>query len=120
MPWKYSQLTDQLTRNNKTVATGYSGKGAGKNNSAMESVSAMGPIPRGRYRIGPQYKHPSKGDITMALTPVGHVALGRSHFLIHGDSVSHPGGASEGCVILNRTARQTIASSGDNELEVIK
>lgn len=56
----------------------------------------------------------------MALTPVGHVALGRSHFLIHGDSVSHPGGASEGCIILNRTARQTIASSGDNELEVIK
>jgi hypothetical protein len=56
----------------------------------------------------------------MALTPVGHTALGRTHFLIHGDSVKNPGDASEGRIILDRKTREAIAKSNDTELVVIE
>jgi hypothetical protein len=56
----------------------------------------------------------------MALTPVGHTAHGRTRFLIHGDSIRHPGNASEGCIVLDRAARQAIATSGDNDIEVVQ
>jgi hypothetical protein len=86
----------------------------------MERVRNVGPIPRGRYRIGAQHAHPTEGPLTMSQTPVGHSAHGRTNFLIHGDSVSHPGNASEGCIILNHAVRQAIATSGDNDLEVVQ
>ena len=120
MPWQYSQSTGQLTRNGQIVGTGYSGLRTGRNNSSMESVRDIGPIPQGRYRIGSQYSHPQKGNTTMALTAVGHTARGRTHFLIHGDSSSHPGAASQGCIVLNHAVRQSIAASGDTELEVVR
>ena len=56
----------------------------------------------------------------MALMPIGHNAHGRTHFLIHGDSIAHPGDASEGCIALSHAARQAIAISGDTELEVVQ
>ena len=99
---------------------GYSGRGAGRNNPSLENIQNIGPIPRGRYRIGPQYTHQSKGPVTMTLTPVGHAARGRTHFLIHGDSINHPGDASEGCIVLSRPVRQVIAASGDTEIEVVQ
>ncbi len=45
--------------------------------------------------------------------------FGRSGFLIHGDSVSHPGEASEGCIILDRNVRETIANDDDKYLVVV-
>ncbi len=120
MPWQYNQRTGQLQHNGRNVSVGYSGRGAGRNNPLMENAQSIGPIPRGRYRIGPQHTHPSKGPVTMALTPVGHTAHGRTHFLIHGDSIRHPGNASEGCIVLDRAARQAIATSGDNDIEVVQ
>jgi hypothetical protein len=56
----------------------------------------------------------------MRLTPQGHNAHGRTGFLIHGDSRRNPGNASEGCIILNRSAREAIANSGDATLEVVR
>lgn len=120
MPWQYHQSSGQLTFNGLPVGTGYSGMAAGRNNPAMEHVGHVGPIPRGRYRIGPQTTHPSKGRLTMPLSPMGHSALGRTHFLIHGDSTRHPGQASEGCIVLDRTTRHTIATSADTVLEVLQ
>ncbi|HEY9097714.1 MAG TPA: tlde1 domain-containing protein [Thiobacillus sp.] len=102
------------------MGVGYSGRGAGRNNPSLESIQNIGPIPQGRYRIGSQYTHPSKGPVTMTLTPVGHAAQGRTHFLIHGDSIKNSGDASEGCIVLNRSIRQTIAASGDTEIEVVQ
>jgi hypothetical protein len=118
MPWQYNQQTGRLTRNGHVVGVGYSGRGVGRNNPVMEIIQSVGPIPRGRYKIGPQHKHRSKGSVTMALTPIGHTAQGRTHFLIHGDSTHHPGDASEGCIVRNHVIRQTIAASGDTDLEV--
>jgi Protein of unknown function (DUF2778) len=118
--WQYRQSTGDLSRDGRSVGGGYSGHGVGKDNPTMEGERNVGPIPRGMYRIGVQFHHPTKGPVTMGLNPVGHTALGRSAFLIHGDSIQHPGEASEGCIVLSRALRQAVADSGDTELEVVR
>lgn len=121
MPWQYSQKTHLLTHNSEIVDDkGYSGKGAWKNNPTAENLKNKGSIPRGQYRIGGARKHPTKGPVTMSLTPVDHLAHGRTAFLIHGESIKHPGDASEGCIILGPHIRQRIASSGDTVLNVVE
>lgn len=119
MPWEYKQATGAISLNGKNIAFGYSGKSGGKNNPSLEGVPNMGPIPRGRYRIGPGFNHQSKGPTTMALTPIGHSALGRSGFLIHGDSRKHPGNASEGCIVVPPEIRTLINQSSDRIIEVV-
>ena len=44
---------------------------------------------------------------------------GRSNFLIHGDSKTHPDFASQGCIILDKKCRKDMWNSGDKILEVI-
>jgi Protein of unknown function (DUF2778) len=116
MTWNYEQATGKLTHNTVFVATGYSGSGAGRNNTAMEAIRNIGPIPRGKYSIGVPYNTQTHGPHVMALLPVGHNALGRSEFLIHGDNRSHT--ASQGCIILGPQIRHRISGSGDKVLEV--
>ena len=118
MAWHYNQSTGRLTRNGAFVGTGYSGKGQGYNNPLLDQVPNVGPIPRGTYRIGRPTTHPAKGPLTMSLTPIGHDAHGRTGFLLHGESIAHPGAASEGCIVLKRVLRQRICDSGDATLEV--
>ena len=117
MPWIYSQSSGQLTRDGELIATGYSGAGSGRNNPAEQAVRNVGPIPQGRYLIGPEFDAPVRGPYTMRLSPQGQDALGRDGFLIHGDNAAHD--ASTGCVILPCDARREIASSGDRDLLVV-
>ena len=121
MPWEYSESTGQLKHNGIYMGTGYSGAGyaaaAGRNNPAMQGVEDHGPIPQGEWHIGPSFLHPTKGPMTMNLTPVGHNALNRHHFLIHGNNPTN--NASKGCVILPPNLRQMIANSGDHDLNVV-
>ena len=84
------------------LGTGYSGKGNCKNDATKDHVRNRGPIPNGTYTIGKSFSHTHKGPVSMRLSPVGHNSKGRTAFMIHGDSRSHPGEASEGCIILNR------------------
>ena len=116
MPWNYSQTTGTLTRGGQFVAVGYSGAGTGRNNPAEQAVPNVGPIPQGSYNIGPPFDAAKQGPCVMRLTPVGHNALGRSGFLIHGDNPTHD--ASTGCIILPSEIRDLIASSPDRDLEV--
>jgi hypothetical protein len=116
MPWTYSQSTGSLTQDGVFVATGYSGAGPGRNNPAEQAVPNVGPIPQGRYSIGPPFETARQGECVMRLTPAGHDALGRSGFLIHGDNLTHD--ASTGCIILPREIRDRIAASPDRDLEV--
>jgi Protein of unknown function (DUF2778) len=119
MPWSYSQRTGQLARNEIVVGDGYSGAGAGKNNPLMQQLTDTGPIPRGRYRIGSPRNTTNRGPHVMDLTPIGHNALGRTEFLIHGEKKGvAPGSASKGCIILGPNIRHQISASGDNELIV--
>lgn len=115
--WSYDQLDGVIYHDGRFVAQGYSGSGEGRNNPSKEAVPGVGPIPRGKYKIGKSYKHKDLGPIVMNLDPVGHDALGRSLFRIHGDNLTHT--ASHGCIILQRPIREEIAQSGDTELTVV-
>jgi hypothetical protein len=85
----------------------------------MQTVPNTGPCPRGRYSIGQPEDSPHVGPYALPLTPEpGTNTFGRSAFMIHGDSIVHPGTASEGCIILLRDAREQIVASGDLELVV--
>lgn len=121
MPWIYHQASGRLERNGTMVIGGYSGIGAGKNNPTMQATPNVGPIPRGEYRIGAPFTHPHSGAYTMRLTPInGTITFGRDGFMIHGDSVAHPGQASNGCVIERMAVRSQIWSSGDHILKVVQ
>lgn len=120
--WKYSQSTGNLYKDGKPVTKGYSGNGRtlseGRNNPAMETVVAKGPIPRGMWRIGKPYDSKNVGPFAMPLDPIDHNAHGRTAFRIHGDNKAN--NASHGCIILPRQVREAIWNSGDRLLEVVK
>ena len=120
MPWTYNQRTGRLTRDGRDYGRGYSGHGPGRDNPAMEHMRNIGPIPRGTYTIGAPFHHAHAGN-AMRLSPnPGTYTYGRSGLMIHGDSIARPGTASEGCVILDRSMREQIWSSGDHTLEVTR
>lgn len=134
MTFTYSQVTGRFSRSDACVhgevsetwhAFGYSGKGdgVGKNNPDAQALHGVGPIPRGRWIIGSPYDTKTHGPFVLPLTPAASTeTFGRDGFLIHGDAVVEPGTASEGCIILPRTAREEIARAasepGGNLLEV--
>lgn len=119
LEWTYNSRTGDLYHDGTYVATGYAGHGEGVNNPWLEDVGSVGPLPTGRYTIGPQYNSPNTGRATMALTPSPTNAMyGRSAFRIHGDNSRRNQTASEGCMIFDRGVRDLIANSGDNDLIV--
>ena len=119
----YQQTTGHLDGDG-VAGAGYSGHGAGLNNPAMEAVHGVGPIPAGRYRIGPP-KDPVDhlGPLAMPLTPIdGNDAHGRSAFFLHGDNAEANHTASDGCVIMGPTIRAAVnaaRAAGDDILEVV-
>jgi hypothetical protein len=121
--WTYRQANGELFLEDELVSTGYSGSGEGKNNPALQGVADVGPIPRGVYTIGAPTSVDLPGPhgrFVLPLTPrAGDALAGRNGFLIHGDSIEHPGAASHGCIILARVVRNRIAASGDDVLKVI-
>lgn len=119
--WTYVQKTGAFLRNGVLDANGYSGHGEGKNAAVMEAVQGVGPIPEGRWSIcGPPSDTETHGPYVLRLEPAaGTNTFGRSGFLIHGDSVSQPGTASRGCIILPRAIREQIWNSNDRQLEVV-
>lgn len=130
MSWFFDQrtgLTDENTQGlvSDTVvhAYGYSGSAAGKNNPEMETVQNVGPCPRGIYTMGAPLTTVLHGPYAIPLTPDAATEtylhqLGRFGFMIHGDSIEHPGFASDGCIILDRATREKIWNSGDHTLVV--
>ncbi len=119
--WIYSQSSGNLYNDTgKNVSTGYSGYAEGKNNPKLENVVSLGPIPKGLWVIGEVYDSKNAGPYALPLYPHLHNACGRTYFRIHGDSAAHPGEASHGCIILNRSVRQEIYSSMDRLIKVIE
>lgn len=121
--WTYSQSTGEMRgADGSLLASGYSGKGDGKNNPAMERIPDVGPIPAGLYHINPPIDTIEHGPFVLTLIPnEWNEMFDRGGFLIHGDSVEHPGEASEGCIVLSRPARERIAETiaTDNLLQVV-
>ena len=118
--WTYEQKTGRLLHNGDYITTGYAGHEEGVNNPDMEGVRGVGPLPCGEWEIGDPFHHDKAGQITMRLTPVGHDALGRDGFLIHGDNTKGDQSASNGCIILMRPYRISVAESGDKRLTVVR
>lgn len=121
MSWKYSQKTGQLySPAGSCVGDGYSGRGAGLNNSDQQNVADVGPIPQGEWSIGSFFDDPGgKGAMVAHLTPVaGTTTFGRSGFMIHGDNAALDHTASEGCIIMARGLREMVMASNDRVLIV--
>jgi hypothetical protein len=118
MTWSYDQSSGELRHDGVFEGTGYSGTGVGRNRPEAQRIHNTGPIPQGRYKIGPSHDHPHLGPCVMNLEPEpGTDTFGRSAFRVHGDNARHD--ASEGCIILGPSIRKLIAASGDHELEVL-
>lgn len=120
--WTYKQSTGELfDANGKLAGNGYSGSPAGKNNPAMQNVPFVGPIPRGAYTVGDPHDSPKTGTFTLDLTPdATNQMFGRDEFRMHGDSIKDPGTASDGCIIMPRTVRDTVWQSVDHRLQVVE
>lgn len=120
--WTYEQRTGELfDAAGERVGVGYSGFGIGKNNPALQRQPNVGPLPCGLYTIEPpiDVHGGPHGPYVLPLTPdTGNEMFGRSEFLMHGDSIGHPGEASHGCVIQLIGVRMRVAKSGDNRLKV--
>jgi len=121
--WIYKQSTGELRRqalDAPLIATGYAGRGDGKNNTAMEGVKNIGPLPRGLYAIGAAYTDSKRGSVCIPLwDDKANDMKGRSGFLIHADSIAAPGEASEGCIIFSLPTRKLLAESKDRWLVVV-
>lgn len=116
--WSYKISSGEISRDSFS-AVGYSGQPECKNDPTKCGIHNKGPIPQGRYTIGQPIDTKTHGPFVLPLTPAAaNEMYGRSGFLIHGDSVVHPGTASEGCIIMPRNVREEIHESGDNQLEV--
>jgi len=124
MTWLYTIETGILTDGHKTIHA-YSGlPGKWKNNPDYISERGCGAIPIGDYTIGPMFDSSSSGRGTMHLTPqIGTNTYDRSGFEIHGDSISHPGAASHGCICTVTPSayddRKYIDQSADKHLRVV-
>lgn len=124
MTWTYVQSNGDMKQDGVVVFTGgYAGYGdEGKNKPHMQCVANVGPLPQGKYTLERLIlKHQHMGSYVIELKPdPSNDMCGRSGFYIHGDSISRPGLASNGCIILARAQREEMWKSGDKDLEVIE
>lgn len=113
MEWEYEVATRKFSLNGTyQFSARYSGRPGYYDDSTKECVAGKGPIPRGVYTIGKPFTHPKTKAWTMRLTPgINNNMCGRDSFMIHGDSQSHPGEASDGCIIVILANRKKIAES---------
>ena len=130
MPFVYHQRSGRLAAPDGSVlAVGYAGyddgdgvpePGEGKNDPGMERVKMVGPLPAGRWAMGPAFDHARLGTCCIPLLPLpGTRTYGRSGFLVHGDSRKQPGAGSHGCVVMPLAVRQQLAAASDRVLEVV-
>ena len=120
MSYTYEQATGRLIDpQGNVVATGYAGGNCGnnpegKNNPDMQDQHAIGPLPVGIYTFTEHEDSPHLGPFAIILVPDdSNEMFGRADFRMHGDSISHPGCASEGCIIMPRVVREAVFASGE-------
>lgn len=119
----YSQSSGNMMKvdaqgNTTMIATGYSGNNTYHNIPEAQAYKNEGPIPQGECNLTDVNNH--KGPNTITLSPdAANNMFGRDNFLIHGDNSSVNFTASQGCIILNPTARAAIINSGITTLYVV-
>lgn len=115
MNWKFSQLSGDIWGSDGAyLGRGYAGHGEGKCNPDAENVKGVGPLPHGSWKPVEFFEdHPRVGRDAIRLEPADDETLelvksyGRDpiSFFMHGDSIEHPGEASDGCIIQERDIR---------------
>lgn len=119
----YIQKSGCLYRDGTLIGQGYSGHLDGWNNPGMQDIHSVGPIPRGRWRIcGPPVDTAEHGPYVLRLEPLpGTQTFGRAGFLMHGDAIAaaQRGQASLGCIVMPRSVREGVWTSGDFDLTVV-
>ncbi|QGU87827.1 tlde1 domain-containing protein [Erwinia sorbitola] len=120
MSWEYDVRTKQFSlKGENRFSAMYAGADGYKDDPAFECVINSGPLPRGTYTIGEPENNKTTGYFSLRLTPdAGNSMCGRSRFLIHGDSASNPGKASQGCIVASIHVRKEISKSGVKKLVV--
>lgn len=102
-------------KDGRTIATfdAVAGRGAGRNNPAMEDRVAFGPLPAGLYamRLEPHRKFRPPA---FRLVPAKQNRMfGRAGFFIHGGTESH------GCILLPLDARKFLEATETRVLTVV-
>jgi hypothetical protein len=119
----YEQATGKLFDGMALLGVGYAGNFLGKNNPAMQSVPDIGPLPCGFYTVGAPTWTTHCGQEAFPLTPDARNQMYmRSGFFLHGDSLAHPGNGSDGCIVQDRSVRDTVERlrvAGTNRLQVV-
>lgn len=119
----FESSTGKLYDGTGLLGTGYAGAPGGKNDPKMQSVPNVGPLPVGFYTIQPPTNSTHCGFEAFPLVPdATNEMFGRSGFFLHGDSLSHPGGGSDGCIVQSRPVRDLVArlvAAGNNRLQVV-
>lgn len=120
-PLVYQQSTGILTFPDGRFAMGYSGHGEDRNVASGQDHKDTGPIPRGKWRLGESFTHPTLGPETIPLIPEPDTeTFGRWGFYMHGDSIAHPGEASHGCIALPEAPRRAVIKDRYERLEVVE
>lgn len=119
--WTYHQRSGELWRNGRRVAVGYSGHGEGLNNPDAERIRAVGPLPKGRWRMEGIYNSKQVGPFAIILVPEnGTETFGRYAFRVHGDNSKGNKSASHGCLIFPRKIREDMWQLGDHVINVVE
>ena len=121
MSWKYNQATGAFTSPTGDVAgNGYSGQPPHVNVAQDQILRNLGPIPEGLWKAVELIPESDKlGPYAIRLEPYSQTdAFGRSGFFMHGDSLEHPGFASDGCIILAHAVRELFWTSTDHDIDV--
>lgn len=122
----WSQSRGEMTDDSgAVVGTGYAGRDEGFNNEAMQNVPDVGPLPRGRYTIGPLLSSYTIGNVVLQwcsklIPDPANEMFGRAGFLIHGRKSLTDLSASEGCVVLDHGPRMVVLESLDRDLVVVE
>lgn len=116
---RYNQASGEMQDGNgATLGNGYSGRGTDRNITASEGIRNRGPVPRGRYRMQEDHNVVGRGPVVIRLVPeAGTNTFGRDGFLIHGDNATND--ASEGCIILDRNARNALINNIRNGANIL-
>jgi len=90
------------------VGSGYAGAGLGVNTPRLEHIRALGPLPKGVYKMAVVDHHRFAAPC-IALAQEEGETYGRSAFYIHGDNRKLNRTASTGCIVLPLLARRELA-----------
>lgn len=117
----YHQSSGELIgADGKLLARGYSGQPPHTNVTEDEALHDRGPIPRGDWRVGRAVDSAQLGPVAVHLEPMPSTqTFGREGFYVHGDSVTAPGFASHGCIIVARAAREILAANQGATVRVV-